>query len=59
MADHPQTVQFPSNTLSYYTNEANGVEGSYTLMATLSSPVKEGTYLLKAGEKSWFHVIFA
>lgn len=57
--DHPQTVQLPSTTLSYYTDEAKGVEGSYTLTATLSSPVKDGTYLLKAGEKAWFQVIYA
>ena len=54
-----QTVQLPSTTLSYYTDEAKGVEGSYTLTATLSSPVKDGTYLLKAGEKAWFQVIYA
>lgn len=35
------------------------MEGSYTLTATLSSPVKDGTYLLKAGEKAWFQVIYA
>lgn len=57
--DHPQTVQLPSTTLFYYTDEAKGVEGSYTLTATLSSPVKDGTYLLKAGEKAWFQVIYA
>ena len=57
--DHPQTVQLPSTSLSYYTDEAKGVEGSYTLTATLSSPVKDGTYLLKAGEKAWFQVIYA
>ena len=57
--DHPQTVQFPSTTLSYSTDETKGVEGSYTLTATLSSPVKNGTYLLKAGEKAWFQVVYA
>ena len=57
--DHPQTVQFPSTTLSYSTDETKGVEGSYILTATLSSPVKNGTYLLKAGEKAWFQVVYA
>lgn len=57
--DHPLTVEFPSSTLSYRTEAARGVEGSYTLTATLSSSMKEGTFQLKAGEKAWFQVIYA
>lgn len=59
VTDRSLTVEFPSNTLSYRTDGARGVEGSYTLTATLSSPVKEGTFQLKAGEKACFQVIYA
>lgn len=59
MTDHTLRVEFPLNTLSYRTDEAKGVEGSYTLTAVLSSPVKEGTFQLKAGEKACFQVIYA
>lgn len=59
VTDRFLTVEFPSNTLSYRTDGARGVEGSYTLTATLSSPVKEGTFQLKAGEKACFQVIYA
>lgn len=59
VTDHSLTVELPSNTLSYRTDEARGVEGSYTLTATLSSRVKEGTFQLKVGEKACFQVIYA
>ena len=59
VTENPLTVQFPANTLSYHTDEAKGVEGSYTLTAVLSSPLKEGTFQLGAGEKAWFQVIYA
>lgn len=59
VTEHPLIVQFPANTLSYHTDEAKGVEGSYTLTAVLSSPAGEGTFQLKAGEKAWFQVIYA
>lgn len=59
VTDHSLTLELPSNTLSYRTDEARGVEGSYTLTATLSSPVKEGTFQLKVGEKACFQVIYA
>lgn len=57
--EHPLTVEFPSAELSYRTDEAKGVEGSYTLKVTLSSPVKENTFQLKGGEKAWFQVVYA
>lgn len=59
VTENSLTVEFPTNILSYHTDEAKGVEGSYTLTATLSSPLKEGTFQLKAGEKAWFQVIYA
>ena len=58
VTDHPLTVEFPSFTLSYLTDKAKGVEGSYTLKTVLSSPVKEGTFQLKSGEKAWFQVVY-
>lgn len=57
--EHPLAVEFPSAVLSYRTDEAKGVEGSYTLKVTLSSPVKEHTFQLKGGEKAWFQVVYA
>lgn len=57
--EHPLTVEFPSAVLSYRTDEAKGVEGSYTLKVTLSSPVKKHTFQLKEGEKAWFQVVYA
>ena len=57
--DRPLTVEFPSLTLSYRTDQEKGVEGSYRLTATFSSSVKEGTFQLKSGEKAWFQVIYA
>lgn len=57
--EHPLTVEFPSAVLSYRTDEAKGVEGSYTLKVTLSSPVKGHTFQLKGGEKAWFQVVYA
>lgn len=59
VTENSLTVEFPTNILSYHTDEAKGVEGSYTLTATLSSPLKEGTFQLEAGEKAWFQVIYA
>ena len=59
VTDRSLTVEFPSNSLSYRTDEARGVEGSYTLTATLSSPAKEGVCQLKAGEKACFQVLYA
>ncbi len=59
VTDRSLTVEFPSNSLSYRTDEARGVEGSYTLTATLSSPAKEGVCLLKAGERACFQVLYA
>ncbi len=59
VTDRSLTVEFPSNSLSYRTDEARGVEGSYTLTATLSSPAKEGVCQLKAGERACFQVLYA
>ena len=59
VTDRSLTVEFPSNSLSYRTDEARGGEGSYTLTATLSSPAKEGVCQLKAGEKACFQVLYA
>lgn len=59
VTENSLTVEFPTNILSYHTDEAKGVEVSYTLTATLSSPLKEGTFQLEAGEKAWFQVIYA
>lgn len=56
---HPLTVEFPSLTLSYLTDKAKGVEGSYKLTAEFSSLAKQGTFRLNPGEKASFQVIYA